>query len=444
MTNFLSRRLSLGGYSAHLNAQQLQMDAMLNQASEQSSSGLLALAGASLVGRFAGMGLTSMGVRAGFSPLLTRGVYHASSVVTEVGVYRAFSYGAGQAFERNGFVSDLLSFSVLRGAGILGQGRNVVAVHALQSGGAVLAQNLAYQAGWLQEAPQGTILQQWIHSEFFNLKQNAAMGLMHLATGGRVLQLETLQEGRAQSLFQLSRRRVFDINRNATPLFVMNSQGVKEIIENQGTANEVGNFSAGEAVLFRNPIMALARPRDFSPYKMGESFEVAREGENILIARLSGVERGLKPAGHTFNYYLNGQYVGYLTHQVLTDAKEIRLIDMIISPAMQGKNLGKVIMLYHLYQAHVAGWQYTRDLITNEKLIQTANRPFEAGVNMYLDDAKVQKIAATMDPWEPRVVPVGDEFPLYQTDTSRWTTDHYTAYRITGTPNPAMFAERAN
>ncbi len=443
MTNVLSRRAALGGLTSRLNSQQLQMDAFTEDLSQQSSSGILALAGASLFGRLVGVGMAGMGMRAGFSPLLTRGAYHASSLLAEVGTYRTLTQGFPHAFEREAFVSDLLTFGILRTAGILGEGRNPIAVHALQSGGAVLAQNLAYRAGWIKEAPQGTILQQLIHSEFFNLKQNVSMGLMHWATGGRVLQIEKLQEAQLEAMFPLSA----ESNRSFVQenLFVMGSQKPQQrladlVAEKIIKTGRAGN--RGETFIFVNPIASLSRPRDFSPYTPAEEFEIARDGEMKLMARISQRENSFDGMRYTLNYYLNGAYVGYLTHQVIPETTTLRLIDMKISSAMQGQNLGKVIMLYHLYQAHVAGWQFMRDLITNPKLIQTANRPFQDGLNMYLPDARVWVLAMTMDPYEPEMQVREPAHVLYETDTSTWTPNAYMAYRITGTPNPALFAGR--
>lgn len=189
--------------------------------------------------------------------------------------------------------------------------------------------------------------------------------------------------------------------------------------------------------LFSHPEYNIRHP--ISSFRVGDRFLVAEESRTRLEARVERTPDQFNRTSHRLIYELNGKEVGEGIFQERPEARELVWLNLEIHPDWRGNNLGKVITLYHLQQAHRLGWRFTRDIITNQKLIRTAGRPFERGERMYLGDATVQKLVMTMDPWEPEMLPVGPVLPLYETDTSTWETNRYTAYRITGTPNPALF-----
>lgn len=453
MISILSRREVGGDLSVSapaLSSAQIRIDAAMSQLSDSQTenfSGVVALVLGGGVGRALGSGVFAWASRRG-SAILAESLYQGVSLGSEVLAYRSFTQGLSSLSDTKGLATDFLSFGVLRGVGRLAQGQNIFLAHTLQAGGMVGAHHLAYGMG-LATAPQGTTFEQFLEAERMNVLQIASLSLLHTVSGGRFqsreraqgMELEVLRNS-SQPLLNSNVSQGFAEEGMNPQQHVMWSEAVKWVrTGRRGVEAQIyftgTNPSSGS--LFQNSIAALSRPRDFSPYGTVEEMEIAHEGALQLVGRLSG--RYLAPEGvrYTLNYYLNGDYVGYLTHQVIPETKTLRLIDMKISPQMQGKNLGKVVMLYHLYQAHLAGWQFTRDLITNQKLIQTANRPFEEGLNMYLPDARVQKLMMTMDPWEPEIIPEGEPLPLYTTDTMAWQTNNYTAYRITGTPNPDLF-----
>jgi len=687
MVNIATRRTALPGLGhTSLSAQQLQLDALLHDASRPSAGGIASMAAAGLFGRALGTGLAALGTRASLAPLATRTIYHSASLFSEVAVYRGLTQGFPAIFESQGFASDLLNFGVLRAAGAVGQGANPIAMQALQSGAMVFAQNAAHQAGLIREAPQGSLISQFAHAQAFGLQQMAAMALLHRATGGRMilaerrLELErearapsgsmeileghasrvsrmaahapTIEEARAQlfEIFNQGRARRLaqnqqalggesaplkrrfleeergrldtyslssvpelmeffsslqsfytrNIMRGGAPSIAWMKETLREMLRVQQAAQaydlfiqragedfvfhpslvglmprlqrwarmqeaplyvrEVGSkgplrmdealwvnlhridsyqdvvgegkiarYSAelGERGSFEHPLQVSFHPtlgrialsdgnhhataalragysfmearykgrlnvsakpnplrelrvvsdaelarliqeRDggqgmtmaaleaearkilfnspeynicspIASFRVGERFRVAEESGTRLEARVEGTQVQYDRTSHRLIYELDGKEVGSGIFQERPELRELVWLNLDIHPAWQGNNLGKVITLYHLQQAHRLGWRFTRDIITNQKLIRTAGGPFERGERMYLGDATVQKLVMTMDPWEPEMLPVGPLLPLYETDTSAWETNRYTAYRITGTPNPAFF-----
>lgn len=438
MSNLLTRHTGLlNPAEPRVTAPQLQTDALMQGFSNQSGGHLLAMSGASLFGRALGLGCAALGSQAGLSYMATRALYHSSSLFSEVAVYRGLLHGPRGTFERDGFANDLLNFSVLRVAGGMCHGTNPIAVHALQSGSMVFAQNVAHEVGLTHEAPQGSLLSQLFQAEAFNLQQTAAMGLLHHATGGRILSAERRMkaelDSRIASLRQASSARALLPGNGLTR---MHSELENLIKERDGMSMSAVE-NAARSIPFLDPISCLRNP--CYEFQVGMRFAIAEAYGNLLVGRVDSVEILYNKTAYRVIFELNGETIGNGMIQPRPAERELVWLNLEIDPELQGMNIGKTITLYHLYQAHLLSWRFTRDLITNPKLIQTAGQPFERGERMYLGDAKVQKLVSTLDPWEPELLPLGEALPLYETDTSAWVPSNFQAFRITGTPNPVLF-----
>jgi hypothetical protein len=89
----------------------------------------------------------------------------------------------GQGGIRQGFLSSLVTFGSLKGAGRLAQGENVVVQHLLQDTGMVLGHQVSGVFG-ITQRPTGSLAEQFLHAEVTNLQLSAGMALAHSVAPG--------------------------------------------------------------------------------------------------------------------------------------------------------------------------------------------------------------------------------------------------------------------
>jgi diguanylate cyclase (GGDEF)-like protein len=84
---------------------------------------------------------------------------------------------------REGLISSLVTFGMLRGAGFLAREQNIAFQHLLQSG-AMVGGHQAIGLLGIVPRPEGTLTEQFLHAEATNLQMSAGAGLVHSLAPG--------------------------------------------------------------------------------------------------------------------------------------------------------------------------------------------------------------------------------------------------------------------
>ncbi|MFO1518679.1 MAG: hypothetical protein U1F57_03290 [bacterium] len=95
----------------------------------------------------------------------------------------------GQSGFREGWLSSLITFGMLKGVGHATQAQNVLFQHLSSDLAMVGGHHAASELGFMA-APEGSFAEQMLHAEATNLQLGAGSSLFHTATGGRLLALE--------------------------------------------------------------------------------------------------------------------------------------------------------------------------------------------------------------------------------------------------------------
>ncbi|MFO1519467.1 MAG: AAA family ATPase [bacterium] len=109
----------------------------------------------------------------------------------------------GQGGWKQGLASSYVNFGILKGAGALCNGQNIVVQHFFQDTAMVAGNNLTALLN-LTPKPEGSLAEQLLHAEATNLQLAAGMGLVHMAAPGvtaweRVLDLTVEAKGKLEA-----------------------------------------------------------------------------------------------------------------------------------------------------------------------------------------------------------------------------------------------------
>ncbi|MFO1518175.1 MAG: hypothetical protein U1F57_00700 [bacterium] len=186
-----------------LTSTQSQVDVLVSRFSEEATNwrSLAAMATGSLFYRFGRMGTLALASRAsGLAPVLqaaSYGVGLGTEVTAFEGTSRLLASVSGERTNphlwdwngrggwREGLASSLVTFGMLKGAGSLAQGQNVVLQHLFSDLAMVGGQQVASGLGFM-ERPEGSIGEQLLHAEVTNLQLGLGMGLLHRFSPGLV------------------------------------------------------------------------------------------------------------------------------------------------------------------------------------------------------------------------------------------------------------------
>ncbi|MFO1518123.1 MAG: hypothetical protein U1F57_00440 [bacterium] len=91
----------------------------------------------------------------------------------------------GQGGWKQGLASSYVNFGILKGAGALCNGQNIVVQHFFQDTAMVAGNNLTALLN-LTPKPEGSLAEQLLHAEATNLQLAAGMGLVHLSAPGLI------------------------------------------------------------------------------------------------------------------------------------------------------------------------------------------------------------------------------------------------------------------
>lgn len=182
--------------TARLNPHQLQLDASWNHFSQEASHplGIAAMLGGSLTYRLSNLALGRMAApilaeSSLFTRFLSQAAIKAFSVSAEVAAFRGISQGSDNIFTAREFGSDLLNFTLMKSVGYYSRGTSTVINHALQCSVMTLGHTAAYHLG-IQDKPQGTILERFLHAETMILQMEAGLRLLHTLSGNRIAHME--------------------------------------------------------------------------------------------------------------------------------------------------------------------------------------------------------------------------------------------------------------
>ncbi|MBL7686224.1 MAG: hypothetical protein JNK65_09370, partial [Deltaproteobacteria bacterium] len=92
-------------------------------------------------------------------------------------------------FHRQGWASSFIDFALLKGAGRVFEGQNIILTHLGQSGSMVAGHQLGYSLG-LATQPEGSLFEQLAHAEVTNLAMGFGNSIFGMATGNRMQAIE--------------------------------------------------------------------------------------------------------------------------------------------------------------------------------------------------------------------------------------------------------------
>lgn len=174
--------------SSHLNQTQLQMDALLDNFSQQASDPkmLLAFGAAGLAFRLTRMGglalASSLSVQTGtFLPSVIKATSYVAALGSESAVFtgfqRAFREHSPETFQRE-FLQSFISLSSLRLFGKFSEQQNIFIQHFFTDIGVVVSHQIA-QNLHLEENSDKNFYQQLLEAEVMNWQMQAGISLLH-------------------------------------------------------------------------------------------------------------------------------------------------------------------------------------------------------------------------------------------------------------------------
>lgn len=137
--------------------------------------------------------------------VLAQGAIRSASLFMEVATFRSISHGSINIFQGKEFISDAITFGILKGAGRLAHGSNIVLTHLLQAGGMVAAQNAAAGLG-IAAASEENLFQQFAHAEGTNIRLGLAMSLVGRISPG-LAHLERSMDVQSEALSRRTERK---------------------------------------------------------------------------------------------------------------------------------------------------------------------------------------------------------------------------------------------
>lgn len=206
--NLLSRYS--GRQHSSLTEAQLQMDALGEQFSHEASD----------FGNLIAMSVGGLAFKATRSAFVSAGIFRPiasmSALAFEATAYRASSnafsrlqgHGVHETiFDSRGWLTTYFNFGALKFAGNLVEGRNVFLRHGIQSTAMVATQQALHYTGF-GNAPEGSLLQQFVSAETSNLAMEAGGSLVGFATGHRFQILERALDLRAEAARYQAQREI--------------------------------------------------------------------------------------------------------------------------------------------------------------------------------------------------------------------------------------------
>lgn len=212
-SNLLMRQEASSLGSSALSAAHLRLDASLQSFTLQAtdSGNLISMMAGSLVYRMARTSLLSMG--------LGRGLASVLALSGEVTAFRATGNSLNIAnavkpqediFDRRGWLTSLVHFASLKGAGVATLGQNQILAQAAQSLTMVAASQLTH-ALELTHKPEGSFLEQWVNAQVTNLALAAGSSFTGMLTGHAFHRMDRALDARSEAIAlsrQASSRRI--------------------------------------------------------------------------------------------------------------------------------------------------------------------------------------------------------------------------------------------
>lgn len=249
-SNLLSRQ-SLSHSQNFLTAGQLALDHTLHSFAEQASDPYTltaVLAGGTAFRAVRGLGFSSLGGLLGQSRVgaaVLRAGVTGGALVAESGAFvtseRLLKMAVGGAdpslFQwegvnglKNAWASATVNFAALRGAGQMTAGQNGLLQHFAAASTMVAANQVTGRLGFT-EAPQGSLMEQFVHASVMDFQIRAGMGLLHHFAPGLSRwerSMDVAHEVRANSLPSLFGREVFNSRGLSPELLSMSSLGAEK------------------------------------------------------------------------------------------------------------------------------------------------------------------------------------------------------------------------